>query len=72
MSKKYQNFFFIFGITILVVMIAQLDFKEVWAGLQHAGYWFFAVLLLWLGLYMLNTWAWLLIIRAGFNKTEAL
>lgn len=65
MKKKYQNIFFVFGIAVLVVMVTQLDFQQVWQGLRHAGYWFFAVLALWLFLYMFNTSAWYLIINAG-------
>ncbi len=74
MSKKYQNGFFIFGLTVLVVMITQLDFDEVWQGLKHAGYWFFAVVALWAVLYAFNTTSWYLIIKgvclqtAGDNK----
>lgn len=63
MNKKYQNAFFIFGIVVLVIMFTQLNFQQVWAGLQSAGYWFFAVLALWFFLYMFNTAAWYLIIR---------
>lgn len=65
MSKKYQNGFFIFGLVVLVIMVTQLDFKEVWSGLQRAGYWFFAVVALWLGLYVINTLSWYVIIRQG-------
>lgn len=65
MKKKYQNGFFIFGIVVLVIMITQLDFPMVWANLKRAGYWFFAILGLWVFLYMLNTSAWYLIIRSG-------
>lgn len=46
MSKKYQNGFFVFGLVVLVIMVTQLDFREVWSGLQRAGYWFFAVVTL--------------------------
>lgn len=63
MSKKYQNGFFIFGLVVLAIMVTQLDFQEVWNGLQRAGYWFFAVVALWLGLYVMNTLAWFIIIR---------
>ncbi|MGI6232431.1 MAG: lysylphosphatidylglycerol synthase transmembrane domain-containing protein [Prevotella sp.] len=63
MNKKYQNAFFIFGIVVLVVMVTQLNFAEVWDGLQHAGYWFFAVVALWAFLYIFNTSAWYLIIN---------
>lgn len=63
MKKKYQNGFFIFGLVVLVVMFTQLDFAQVWDGLRHAGYWFFAVVALWIFLYLFNTGAWYLIIR---------
>lgn len=63
MSKKYQNGFFVFGLTVLIVMITQLNFDEVWQGLKHAGYWFFAVVALWTVLYIFNTSSWYLIIK---------
>ncbi len=64
MSRKYQNAFFIFGLVVLAVMVTQLSFAEVWQGLQHAGYWFFAVVALWAFLYLFNASAWWLIIRS--------
>ena len=64
MNKKYQNGFFIFGIVLLGFMVTQLDFAEVWRGLRHAGYWFFAVLALWGVLYTFNTGAWYIIIKS--------
>lgn len=65
MKKKYQNGFFIFGLVLLGIMLTQIDYAEVWRGLQHTGYWFFAVLALWMALYVLNTSAWYIIIKAG-------
>lgn len=70
MKKKYQNGFFIFGLTVLIIMITQLDFASVWRGLQHAGYWFFAVVLLWAFLYLFNNGAWWLIIRSQQGDTK--
>ena len=64
MKKKYQNGFFLFGIVVLVIMVTQLDFAEVWRGLQHAGYWFFAVVVLWAFLYVFNTSSWYIIIKS--------
>ncbi len=64
MSRKYQNAFFIFGIAVLALMLSQLDYAEVWSGLQHAGYWFLAVIALWIALYAINTAVWWLIIKA--------
>ena len=70
MKKKYQNGFFIFGLVVLAVMVSQLDFAEVWRGLTHAGYWFFAVVALWAVLYLFNTLSWWMIIKSGGGKLE--
>lgn len=70
MKKKYQNIFFIFGFVVLLIMITQLDFQQVWNGLRHAGYWFIAVLLLWFFLYFINTSSWYLIINSQEAKPE--
>ena len=72
MKKKYQNAFFLFGLLVLIVMLTQLDFKQVWNGLRHAGYWFFAVLGLWLVLYVFNTAAWYIIIRSQDPSPEGM
>lgn len=64
MSRKYENAFFAFGLIVLAIMVSQLSFAEVWQGLQHAGYWFFAVVILWAFLYLFNASAWWLIIRS--------
>ncbi len=71
MKKKYQNGFFIFGVLVLAVMVSQLDFAEVWDGLRHAGYWFFAVVVLWGFLYIFNASAWYLIIKGVCSQTSS-
>lgn len=71
MKEKYQNGFFIFGLAVLIIMVTQLDFAQVWAGLRRAGYWFFAVIALWFFLYMLNTAAWYIIINAKGQTPSA-
>lgn len=68
MKKKYQNLFFLFGIFMLAVMLTQLDYRQVWDGLKSAGYWFFAVVVLWVFLYMFNTATWYIIIKSGSNE----
>lgn len=70
MKKKYQNVFFIFGIVVLGIMVTQLDFEEVWKGLQHAGYWFFAVVFLWAFLYIFNTASWYIIIKSQEKEED--
>lgn len=70
MKKKYQNIFLIFGLAVLTLMVSQLDFQEVWSGIQRAGYWFLAVVMLWALLYIFNTAAWWIIINANDNDNE--
>lgn len=64
MKSRYKNAFLVFGLVVLAVMVSQLDFAEVWRGLQRAGYWFPVILVLWALLYLLNTASWLTIIRS--------
>lgn len=73
MSKKAQNFFLLFGLAVLGVMVSQLDFQEAWHGMCHAGYWFVAVVVLWAFLYIFNASAWYIIIRSdGSPETRNL
>ncbi|MBR1410504.1 MAG: flippase-like domain-containing protein [Prevotella sp.] len=68
MNKKFQNGLFFFGLLVLAIMVSQLDFKEVAAGLAHAGYWFLAVIALWGVLYVMNTASWYIIIDSIGNE----
>ena len=73
MSKKAQNFFLLFGLSVLGVMVYQLDYQEAWQGMCHAGYWFVAVVVLWAFLYIFNASAWYIIIRSdGSSETRTL
>ena len=72
MKKRYENAFFLVGIVVLAVMVAQLDFHQVWQGVTHAGYWFVAVLALWFFLYFFNAAAWWLIICRGARQKAPL
>ncbi len=70
MSKKFQNIFFTFGLVVLSIMVYNLDFNDAWQKIQHAGYWFFAVVVLWAFLYIFNTAAWFTIIRSQIHGVE--
>lgn len=67
MSGKFRNWFMLFGIAAIVVMLCtfDMDYKELWANLRRAGYWLPAVLLLWIPIYVLNALSWNVIIRNG-------
>ena len=68
MSQTHvKNIFFFIGIVAVVVMLLTFDvsFVELWGYCRQAGYWLVAILLLWGVLYMLNAWAWRVIIRGS-------
>ena len=50
---------------VLILMLTQLDYTQVWLGLCHAGYWSVAVVVLWAFLYIFNTASWYIIINSG-------
>lgn len=67
MKEKIRNIFWFFGILAIVLMLLafDMDYEELWMNLKKAGYWFPAVVLLWIFIYLLNAWAWYVIIRDG-------
>lgn len=67
MKSKYRNIFLVFGILAIVIMLCtfEVSYQELWENLKKAGYWFFAVLFLWVFIYLLNAWSWFSIIHDG-------
>lgn len=63
MKLSFNNIFFLVGLLFLAIMAWQLDWSETLGALSQTGYWFLAVLGLWLFLYMFNTFTWMIIIR---------
>ncbi len=67
MPAKYRNIFLFIGMTAIVIMLLSFDMS--WADLckniRRAGIWFPAVVALWLPIYMMNAWAWRIIICDG-------
>lgn len=66
-QAQIKNIFFAFGIVAILVMLLtfEVSFPELYAYIRQAGYWLIAILLLWGVLYMMNAWAWHVIIRGS-------
>ena len=64
MSSRYRNIFFFLGVAAVAVMLLTFDmsWSEVWLHVQRSGIWLPAAVLLWLVVYIMNAWAWQLII----------
>lgn len=67
MKSKFRNIFFLLGAIAIVVMLFSfdMDYKELWANIRRAGYWFFAVVGIWIVIYFFNTLSWFYLIRNG-------
>lgn len=67
MSNKLRNIFFIIGLVAIVVMCFtfEVSFSDLWKYITAAGYWLVAIFALWGGLYMLNAWTWLVILKGS-------
>lgn len=67
MKNKTRNIFFTFGLIAVIVMLFtfKVSFAQLWADICHAGYWLWAILGLWIILYIMNAWTWRIIIRGS-------
>ena len=67
MKPLYRNLFLAVGVAAIVVMLCTSDisYAEMWDNVRRAGYWFPAVIILWVFLYWANAWAWSVIINDG-------
>lgn len=63
---KYRNIFLAFGILAVLVMLStfDMDYRELWYNLERAGVYLPLVLVLWMFIYLINTFSWYLIIRS--------
>lgn len=67
MRNKAMNVFLAAGIVAIAVMLFTFDvsYREIWENLKRAGWWFIAVLLIWIPIYLLNACSWNAIINNG-------
>lgn len=64
MRKKVNNLLFTVGLIAVIVMLCtfEVSLTELWGYVTQAGYWLAAILGLWVILYLMNAWAWRVII----------
>ena len=67
MKALYRNIFFLLGLIAVVAMLLtfDMDYRELWHQIKRAGYWFFAVVGIWLIIYLFNTLSWFCLIKNG-------
>ena len=67
MKARYRNLFLLFGIAAIAAMLLawDIDYTELWHNVRRAGWWFGAVMALWVFIYLFNALSWYYIIRSG-------
>ena len=67
MKNSHRNIFLLFGIIAIIIMLLtfDMDYRELWANMSRAGYWFFAVVGIWCVIYLFNALSWFYIVRDG-------
>lgn len=70
-NKNILRFIFLSaGLIILGFMIYKIGIIKIFEGLYKVRWWFFAIIALWLLIYMLNTVSWKFIIRSEKNEAK--
>ena len=56
MKPLYRNLFLAVGVVAIVIMLCTSDisYAEMWDNVRRAGYWFPAVIVLWVFLYLVK------------------
>ncbi|MBQ8594204.1 MAG: flippase-like domain-containing protein [Bacteroidaceae bacterium] len=70
MKNDYRNWFLLFGIIAIILMLCtfDMDYAELRENLLIAGRWFPAIVGIWLFIYLLNSLSWYYIIHDGKEK----
>ncbi len=71
MKPLYRNIFFLLGAVAVVIMLLtfDMDYSELWAHIRRAGWWFAAVVGVWIVIYFFNAVSWYCIIRNGESRS---
>ncbi|MGL5637221.1 MAG: lysylphosphatidylglycerol synthase transmembrane domain-containing protein [Bacteroidales bacterium] len=73
MSNKtslFRNLFFVIGAATILFMVYKIGFQEIYDNLQKTGWWFAAILGIWVVVYMINAVSFQLIIRDGSPESK--
>ncbi|KAF0141769.1 MAG: transmembrane protein [Stygiobacter sp.] len=68
MNGKTKTIFFVFGLAILFYMLYQFGFDNIVINIKRTGWWFLPITGIYLFVYLMNTIAWKLIMKAGYNR----
>ncbi len=62
-SNKYRILFFVLGLIALCIMVYNIGLDTIIHNIRETGWWFVAIIGIWLVVYVLNAWSWQVILR---------
>ena len=62
-SSKYRAVFFVIGLVALGVMVYNIGLDTIVSNILKTGWWFLAIIGIWLVVYVFNAWSWRVILR---------
>ncbi len=68
--KKYQNYFFLIGVLVLLYMAYKLGFDVIYDNLVRTGWWFVPIFGVWIFVYLFNAWSLNIIITDGSSGAK--
>lgn len=69
-SSIVNNILFAIGILAVGIMVANIGWQSILKNIEDTGWWFLAVLAVWLVVYVLNAMSWRLIIRNNCEEAK--
>lgn len=68
--KMIRDLFFIIGVAVLIWMVYSVGVHDIWKNIKNTGWWFFAIVGIWLLVYTFNGLAFHVILRGGNNHNS--
>lgn len=69
-KKYYKTVLYILGIALLYYLMSSYGFSRIWEQIQEVSWYFGAIILVWLAVYILNAVSWSFIINSGSEKVS--
>lgn len=69
-SGLIRNIFFVIGLLVIFVMVRSIGFDVIYKNLSETGWWFVAIIGVWIFVYLLNAVSFHIIIRDGSKESE--
>ena len=69
-SNVIRNIFFALGVLVIFIMVYSLGFDVIYENLKNTGWWFFAIVGIWIVVYAVNAISFHIIIRDGSEETK--